>query len=97
MQDFLYCYLSPTLVGLVAFIAVILGIVGVIWFLGWTYTLFSDRVNITLSRKAYEALETTATIALNILVGIFALLLGSLLVYSAWGFGLSLLKRVMCQ
>ena len=96
MEDFLYCYLSPTLVGLLAGIAIILGIVGGILFLGWISTIIGDRVSISISDKAYKVIETTGTVALNIFAVILAIILGSMLIYGAWSLGLDLLKRVVC-
>ena len=94
MDGFGYCYLTPTLVGLVLFIAVIFAVVAVVWGLGWLYEYHLS--NITVSKKAYEIINTTSTWALNIFGILLLLLLAAILLFGAWDVGIWLLKRVTC-
>ena len=98
MDNFLYCYLSPTILGLLIFIAVILGVVGALLAIYWLYDthLYKLAHKVEVSYKVRKAFEATGNAALYILLGIIGAAICWLITMAAWELGLSILKRVMC-
>ena len=99
MDNFLYCYLSPFLVGLLAAAAVVLGIIGVlalIYFLGKAVgDKYDDFVwgHATVKRVTDGAGRIVQIVLGLLLVGSF----GSLFIWLFWNFGLDILKRLVCR
>ena len=99
MDNFLYCYLSPFLVGLLALMAIVLAIIGVIaliYFLGsaadekysdfvWGHATVK-RISDGIGRVFQKAIVLTLVISF-----------GTLFAFLFWSVGLDILKRVVCR
>ena len=99
MDNFLYCYLSPFLVGVLAFAAIVLGVIGVlalIYFLGGAVgDKYSDIVwgHATVKRVTDGVGRIVQIVIGVLLVGSF----GTLFIWLFWLMGLDILKRLVCK
>lgn len=99
MENFTYCYLSPFIVGLLVFIAIIVGIVGACFVVAWLHekAKYDWLYGKSLPKAAQQVVDTTGKIAGAILWIIVAIAMAVILGFSAWQCGLAILKRVMCM
>ena len=95
MSNFVYCYLSPFLVGLLALAAAIAG-VGVVCFIyvqieGWY------RYAVSPVHKAKKVLGKVAHWTGQVLASLVLLFFAALLGFGAWAIGIDILKRFVCK
>ena len=102
MDNFLYCYLSPFLVGLLTIAAGIVGFVIVVVFIfwGWDKISYKIKYNDRGFRRHSAAGDAARKIGngfLNILMIVCVVMLGIIISFGAWQLGLDILKRIMCK
>lgn len=99
MNDFLYCYLSPFLVGLLTVVAVIFGALMVGWLLILIGTFISEKYNhnIPYYSKVNTAVRGIGTWAYRIVMTLVGIVFASLVGMLFWQVGIDILKRFACK
>ena len=99
MNDFLYCYLSPFLVGLLTIAACIFGILAFIWLLVLIGTFISEKYNhkVPYYSKVNTVVKGIGTWGYRIVMTILYSLLATMFGFLFWETGIAILKRVMCK
>jgi len=99
MTDFTYCYLSPFLVGLLAFALAIIALISVCFVISKTYNWVICGVSpSSLLRKNVDRLVAFSNKwVAPVLVGAFCIFVVILLAFGAWDIGINILKRFACK
>jgi len=99
MSDFVYCYLSPFVVGLLAFAIAIVAFILVCYVISKTYNWVIYGVSPTsrLRKNIDRLVAFSNKRIIPVLVGGFCIFIVLLLAFGAWDLGLEILKRFACK
>jgi len=103
MENFLYCYLSPALVGLVSLIAIFVGGLAGALALIWLSERIGDwfRYSIPVYTKAgktaHKVVKGISRTFQFIVLTIVGICVAVTITYGAWVLGIDILKRFVCK
>ena len=99
MTNFTYCYLSPFMVGLLAFALVVIAFLAVCFVISKTYNWVIYGVSpASLLRKNIDRVVAFSNKwVIPVLVGGFCIFIVLLLAFGAWDIGITILKRFACR
>ena len=99
MTDFVYCYLSPFAVGLLAFAVVILAALAIYFIISKIYNWVIYGIDPTsLLRKNIDRVVAFSDKWVGpALVGAVLIFIVILLAFGAWDIGIQILKRFACK
>lgn len=95
MTDFVYCYLSPFAVGLLAAVALIAGLLFFVWLMFKMSDWYQDKGfrRLKVGKVVTSIEKWGGRIFYTLVIAFFAVFLGA----GIWQLGLRLLKRVACK
>jgi hypothetical protein len=99
IDNFVYCYLSPFVVGLLGFLVAIGALVAICTIISKTYNwVIYDIAPVGRLRKSIDwVVEFSTKWVIPVLVGGFCIFIVLLLAFGAWSLGLDILKRFACK
>ena len=99
MDNFIYCYLSPFLVGLLTVVAIVVGIIAIIALLYYAGKGLEKGYDYTL--KGYPTVKRTLSSVsdwiTNGLLVVFIIMFGATIAHLFWTMGIDIHKRIFCK
>lgn len=95
MTDFVYCYLSPFVVGLLAIVAIICAALFFAYLVWKVYDRYENKGfrNIKVAKTVTAIGKWGGRIFYTLVIAMFAVIFG----VGMWDLGLKILKRVACK
>lgn len=99
MTDFIYCYLSPFVVGLLGYLVAIGALVAVCAVISKTYdwVIYGTSPASVLRKNIDRAVAFSNKWVIPVLVGGLCIFIVLLLAFGAWQIGIEILKRFACK